>query len=125
MYIGWYNIHSRNRHYTYKILQHSAKWFAAPTFVKPKFESQAISIIVPVCVVLLAENLGHIKAVGAMAEKPLDKYLGRAIVGDAVATIVSSSFGGPGTTTYSENIGVMVIFFIFLLLSRVLTNPLF
>jgi xanthine/uracil permease len=87
---------------------YAAPWFAAPSFVKPRFEGQAISIIVPVCVVLLAENLGHIKAVSAMAEKPLDKYLGRAILGDALATIVSAAGGGPGTTTYSENIGVMV-----------------
>jgi xanthine/uracil permease len=58
---------------------------------------------------LLAENLGHIKAVSAMTERPLDKYLGRALVGDAIATIVSASAGGPGTTTYAENIGVMVI----------------
>ncbi|CAO3656570.1 unnamed protein product [Mucor fragilis] len=92
---------------------YATPWFAAPTFVKPKFEGQAISIIVPVCVVLLAENLGHIKAVGAMAEKPLDKYLGRAILGDAVATIVSAAGGGPGTTTYSENIGVMAVTQIF------------
>ncbi|KAI8078011.1 Xanthine/uracil/vitamin C permease [Gilbertella persicaria] len=92
---------------------YEASWFAAPTFVKPRFEGQAISIIVPVCVVLLAENLGHIKAVGAMAEKPLDKYLARAIIGDAIATIVSASGGGPGTTTYSENIGVMAVTQIF------------
>ncbi|KAI7894028.1 Xanthine/uracil/vitamin C permease [Mucor mucedo] len=92
---------------------YDAPWFAAPKFVKPKFEGQAISIIVPVCVVLLAENLGHIKAVGAMAEQPLDKYLARAILGDALATIVSASGGGPGTTTYSENIGVMAVTQIF------------
>ncbi|KAI8373179.1 permease family-domain-containing protein [Radiomyces spectabilis] len=92
---------------------YEAKWFAAPTFVHPKFEGNAISIIVPVCVVLVAENLGHIKAVGAMAEQPLDKYLGRAILGDAVATIVAASGGGPGTTTYSENIGVMAVTQIF------------
>lgn len=92
---------------------YDAPWFAAPKFVKPKFEGQAISIIVPVCVVLLAENLGHIKAVGAMAGQPLDKYLARAILGDALATIVSASGGGPGTTTYSENIGVMAVTQIF------------
>ncbi|KAI8991657.1 permease family-domain-containing protein [Mycotypha africana] len=92
---------------------YNASWFAAPTFVKPKFEGQAISIIVPVCVVLLAENLGHIKAVGAMAQQPLDKYLARAVLGDAVASIVSAAGGGPGTTTYSENIGVMAVTQIF------------
>ncbi|KAG2235192.1 hypothetical protein INT48_003536 [Thamnidium elegans] len=92
---------------------YAAPWFAAPKFIQPKFEAQAISIIVPVCVVLLAENLGHIKAVGSMAEQPLDKYLGRAILGDALATIVSAAGGGPGTTTYSENIGVMAVTQIF------------
>lgn len=85
-----------------------AQWFAAPAFVKPKFEAQTISIIVPVCIVLLAENLGHVKAIGAMVGQPLDRYLGRAILGDAVATIVSASGGSSGTTTYAENIGVMV-----------------
>lgn len=85
-----------------------SRWFSAPNFMKPKFEGHAISTIVPVCIVLLAENLGHLKAVGATVEKSLDKYIGRAIVGDAIATIVSASGCGPGTTTYAENIGVMV-----------------
>ncbi|XP_037038347.1 putative pyrimidine permease RutG isoform X2 [Bradysia coprophila] len=87
----------------------TAPWFGVPHFTGPKFEGRAISIIVPVCVVLLAENLGHLKAVAVMVDRPLDKYLGRAILGDAVATIVSASGGGPGTTTYAENIGVMAV----------------
>ncbi|KAG4079714.1 hypothetical protein HA402_009100 [Bradysia odoriphaga] len=87
----------------------TAPWFSVPHFTGPKFEGRAISIIVPVCVVLLAENLGHLKAVAVMVDRPLDKYLGRAILGDAFATIVSASGGGPGTTTYAENIGVMVV----------------
>ncbi|KAJ6648273.1 putative pyrimidine permease RutG [Pseudolycoriella hygida] len=86
-----------------------AHWVAVPNFTTPKFEAKAISTIVPVCIVLLAENLGHVKAVGATAETSLDKYIGRAILGDAFATIVSSAGGGPGTTTYAENIGVMAV----------------
>lgn len=86
-----------------------ARWFGVPYFTAPKFEAHAISIIVPVCIVLLAENLGHLKAVGATVEKSLDKYIGRAIVGDAVATMVSACGSGPGTTTYGENIGVMAV----------------
>lgn len=85
-----------------------SRWFDVPNFIKPKFEGYAISIMVPVCIVLLAENLGHIKAVGATVEKSMDKYIGRAIVGDAIATMVSAAGSGPGTTTYAENIGVMV-----------------
>ncbi|KAI9307692.1 permease family-domain-containing protein [Cunninghamella echinulata] len=88
---------------------YNASWFSAPYFVKPTFDASAISMIVPVCVVLVAENLGHIKAVSVMAETSLDKYMGRALLGDAIATIVSSALGGPGTTTYSENLGVMAV----------------
>jgi xanthine/uracil permease len=55
----------------------------------------------------VAENLGHIKAVGAMTGRNLDASMGRAFVGDGVATIVSGASGGTGVTTYAENIGVM------------------
>ena len=64
-------------------------------------------LIVPVVIVLVAENLGHIKAVTAMTGKNLDVYMGRAFIGDGLATMVSGSAGGTGVTTYAENIGVM------------------
>ncbi|CAO3611127.1 unnamed protein product [Cunninghamella blakesleeana] len=88
---------------------YNAPWFAAPYFTRPVFDGPAISMIVPVCVVLVAENLGHIKAVSVMADTSLDKYMGRALLGDAIATIISSSCGGGGVTTYSENLGVMAV----------------
>lgn len=68
-----------------------------------------MSVIVPVAIILVAENLGHIKAVSAMTGQNLDKYLGRAFVGDGVATMVAGSVGGTGVTTYAENIGVMAV----------------
>src|SRR5947209_13544103 len=68
-----------------------------------------MALIAPVAIILVAENLGHIKAVGAMTGRNLDKYLGRAFLGDAVATIISASGGGTGLTTYAENIGVMAV----------------
>jgi xanthine/uracil permease len=64
-------------------------------------------LIAPVAIILVAENLGHIKAVGAMTGRSLDAYLGRAFLGDSIATIVSAAGGGTGVTTYAENIGVM------------------
>jgi xanthine/uracil permease len=60
-----------------------------------------------VVIVLVAENLGHIKAVTAMTGRNLDRYMGRAFIGDGLATMVSGSVGGTGVTTYAENIGVM------------------
>jgi xanthine/uracil permease len=44
-----------------------------------------------------------------MTGRDLDKYLGRAFVGDGVATMVAGSVGGTGVTTYGENIGVMSV----------------
>ncbi|AMP01123.1 permease family protein [Collimonas arenae] len=44
-----------------------------------------------------------------MTGQNLDKYMGRAFVGDGLATIVSGSVGGTGVTTYAENIGVMAV----------------
>ena len=85
----------------------NAAWFGVPHFHAPVFESQAIFLIVPVVIILVAENLGHIKAVTAMTGKDLDRYMGRAFIGDGIATMVSGSAGGTGVTTYAENIGVM------------------
>jgi putative pyrimidine permease RutG len=84
-----------------------AAWFGLPGFTSPVFSAQAMLLIVPVAVILVAENLGHIKAVGAMTGRPLDRYMGRAFIGDGLATIVSGAAGGTGVTTYAENIGVM------------------
>jgi xanthine/uracil permease len=60
-------------------------------------------------VVLVAENLGHVKAIGAMTGRSLDRYLGRAFIGDGVATMLSGYGGGTGVTTYAENMGVMAV----------------
>jgi len=85
----------------------SAAWFGAPAFASPVFDANAMLLIAPVAIILVAENLGHIKAVSAMTGQDLDRYMGRAFLGDGIATMVSGSAGGTGVTTYAENIGVM------------------
>jgi putative pyrimidine permease RutG len=84
-----------------------AAWFGAPGFASPVFDAHAMLLIAPVAIILVAENLGHIKAVSAMTGQDLDGYLGRAFIGDGIATMVSGAAGGTGVTTYAENIGVM------------------
>jgi uracil-xanthine permease len=86
-----------------------APWVGPPHFQTPAFRADAMSLIAPVAVVLVAENLGHVKAVAAMTGRNLDRYLGRAFLGDALATILAASRGGTGVTTYAENIGVMAV----------------
>lgn len=85
----------------------AAKWFGAPPFHTPVFQARAIGMIVPVVVVLLAENTGHIKAVASMTGRNLDRSLGRGYAGDGGATMIAGAFGGSGATTYAENIGFM------------------
>ncbi len=85
----------------------NAAWLGVPEFTAPVFDLDAIVLIVPVVVILVAENLGHIKAVNVMTHRNLDPYIGRAFFGDGIATILAGFAGGPGVTTYGENIGVM------------------
>jgi len=85
----------------------NAAWIGLPNFSAPVFSANAMLLIAPVAIILVAENLGHIKAVTAMTGKDLDRYMGRAFMGDGVATMVAGSAGGTGVTTYAENIGVM------------------
>jgi uracil-xanthine permease len=84
-------------------------WFGVPTFLAPEFNGSAMALIAPVAVVLVAENTGHIKAVSALTRQNLMPYLGRAFIGDGVATILAGMRGGTGVTTYAENIGVMAV----------------
>lgn len=86
-----------------------AAWIGMPNLTAPKFESDAIFLIAPIAIVLVAENLGHVKAVAAMTGRNLDPYLGRAFLGDGLATMVAGAGGGTGVTTYAENIGVMAV----------------
>ncbi|MFI3308459.1 pyrimidine utilization transport protein G [Ewingella allii] len=86
-----------------------AAWFGLPTITTPTFSAHAMLLIAPVAVILVAENLGHIKAVAGMTGKNLDPYMGRAFVGDGLATMLSGAVGSSGVTTYAENIGVMAV----------------
>ena len=90
-------------------LIHQAAWFGMPHMTSPTFNAQAMMLIAPVAVILVAENLGHLKAVAGMTGRNMDPYMGRAFVGDGLATMLSGSVGGSGVTTYAENIGVMAV----------------
>ena len=84
-----------------------APWFGLPQFHGPSFSTAAILLTLPAVIALIAENTGHVKAVGAMTKTDVDPVIGRAIFADGVGTVVASSVGGSPTTTYAENIGVM------------------
>lgn len=90
----------------------SAAWFGLPEFHLPAFGDPVawglLPMFLPVVLVLIAENVGHVRGVATMTEDPtINKHTGRALVADGLATTIAGAFGGSGTTTYGENIGVM------------------
>ena len=85
----------------------AAQWIGLPAFHTPEFKMSAILVTLPVLVVLIAENVGHVKAVSAMTGRDLDDLAGDALIADGAATILAGGGGGSATTTYAENIGVM------------------
>lgn len=91
----------------------NAAWIGMPNFTAPVFEAGAMALIAPVAIILVAENLGHVKAIGVMTGRNLDPLLGRAFLGDGIATMISGAGGGTGMTTYAENMGVMAVTKIF------------
>ena len=85
----------------------AAKVVGLPAFHAPAFEPKYLGLFLPVVLVLIAENIGHVKSVSAMTGQNLDDLTGRALFADGVATVLAGCGGGSGTTTYAENIGVM------------------
>jgi uracil-xanthine permease len=73
----------------------------------PSFSITFTLLVLPAVIALIAENTGHVKAVGEMTRRDLNPVMGRAIAADGFGTMVATSVGGSPTTTYAENIGVM------------------
>lgn len=85
----------------------AAAWVGLPAFSTPTFDLAVIVVFVPVVLVLVAENVGHVRSVAALTGRDLDPLTGRALLADGLATTLAGLGGGSGTTTYAENIGVM------------------
>ena len=89
----------------------AAPWFAVPTFYTPEFNFNAIAIILPAALVVIAEHIGHLVVTGNIVGRDLTKTPGlhRSLLGNGLSTIISGFFGSTPNTTYGENIGVMAI----------------
>lgn len=89
----------------------NAAWFAFPKFQTPVFDVNAIIIIAPACIVVLAEHISHLIVTGKITESDLMENPGlhRSLLGDGVSNVLSGFAGSPPNTTYGENIGVMAI----------------
>ena len=89
----------------------SAPVFALPNFSAPKFDLQAILIILPVILVITSEHIGHQVVTSKIVDRDLLKEPGlhRSLFGDNFSTMLSGLIGSVPTTTYGENIGVMAV----------------
>ncbi|MBM6546689.1 nitrate reductase [Janibacter sp. YIM B02568] len=85
----------------------TAAYVGIPSFTAPSFDIAVAGLFIPVILVLVAENVGHVRSVATMTGEDLDPVMGRALIADGLATTLAGSGGGSGTTTYAENIGVM------------------
>lgn len=87
----------------------AAPLLGLPPITTPTFSLKAISLIAPVTLVVVIEHIGHLLAVGEIVGKDYRDMLPRSLMGDGISTIISGFLGGPPTTTYAENIGVMSV----------------
>ena len=89
----------------------NAPLFALPNFTAPKFDINAILMILPVLLVITSEHIGHQVVTGKIIGRDLikDPGLHRSLFGDNFSTMISGFIGSVPTTTYGENIGVMAI----------------
>lgn len=71
----------------------------------------SIVAIVPISLATMMEHIGDVSAIGATCGKNFIKEPGlhRTLIGDGLATTLSSVFGGPANTTYGENTGVLAL----------------
>ena len=92
----------------------AAPWFALPPaladFHLPQFAWEPF-IMIPVAIAPVIEHIGDVYVVGAVAQKDFvkDPGLHRTMLGDGLACLAASFFGGPPVTTYSEVTGAMSI----------------
>lgn len=89
----------------------NADWIALPHFQAPVYDPQAILIIAPACLVVLAEHISHLIVTSKVTDSDLMKNPGlhRSLLGDGISNVISGFTGSPPNTTYGENIGVMAI----------------
>jgi xanthine/uracil permease len=87
----------------------AAPWLGVPELQAPELRPSVTLLVLPVVIALVAENVGHVKAIAALTGRDLDGSIGDSIIANGLSTVLAGLGGGTGTTTYSENIGVMAV----------------
>ena len=86
--------------------------FGLPPFMAPRFALAPILMLAPFSLATVAENIADHVIVGAemgedlVREKP---GLSRTLFADGLQSMLVAAFGTPMNTTYSENVGLLII----------------
>ena len=85
-----------------------AKWIDFPHI---SFHLGLILVMIPVVFVTVSEHIGHQMVINKIVGRNFfeNPGLDKSIIGDGVSTMFASMIGGPPSTTYGENIGVLAI----------------
>ena len=94
-----------------------AAWFTLPALDVPgisyhfKWYPAAILAMAPIAFVTMTEHMGHIMVLNSLTKRDFFKNPGlhRTMMGDGLSTIIAGFIGGPPTTSYGENIGVLAM----------------
>jgi uracil permease len=94
-----------------------AAWFAWPALQVPgityhfRWYPAAILTMAPIAFVTMTEHMGHIMVLNSLTKRNFFKNPGlhRTLMGDGLSTIIAGFIGGPPTTSYGENIGVLAM----------------
>lgn len=95
----------------------AAKWFSLPAFsvmfVNYDFKWYPAAIIgmAPIAFVTMTEHMGHIMVLNKLTKRNFfkDPGLHRTLFGDGLSSVIAGFVGGPPTTSYGENIGVLAM----------------
>ncbi len=92
-------------------------WFVLPDVhlpvisYEPSINVGLFIVMLPIVFVTVSEHIGHQVVINKIVGRDFFKEPGlhRSLIGDGAATMFAGLIGGPPTTTYGENIGVLAI----------------
>jgi uracil permease len=94
----------------------NAAWIALPKMTivtgnMPVLAWGAVSLIAPIAIATIVEDVGHLLVIGDTVDRDLMRKPGlhKVLLGNGVATFIGGLLGGVPLTTYGENIGVLAI----------------
>ena len=88
-----------------------AQIVGAPPFVLARFDIVAILVMATFALATIAEHIADMVALTSICDENFieDPGLARTLIGDGIASVFSGMIGGPASTTYGENVGVVVL----------------